>query len=189
MPKNSWSSTETKNYKSRASAQTKVIEKKIELSEKIVDSIKATVEKQTEIVTEYETIFKEIESEYKDVEKPKDSVCLEDYYKYKKSNDNLKLQIVYKDSIIQTKDTIIKGLKHIIREKDMIILEKDKHIEVLSKPKKSKAKPFGIGLQVGATYNGGELKEYIGGGIWGILDKKKWTWRWFKRKRIWCAWK
>lgn len=143
----------------------KHIEKKIELSEKIVDSIKATVEKQTEIVTEYETILKEIESEYKDVEKPKDSVCLEDYYKYKKSNDNLKLQIVYKDSIIQTKDTIIKGLKHIIREKDMIILEKDKHIEVLSKPKKSKAKPFGIGLQVGATYNGGELKEYIGGGI------------------------
>lgn len=29
MPKNSWSSTETKNYKSRASAQTKVIEKNI----------------------------------------------------------------------------------------------------------------------------------------------------------------
>jgi len=141
------------------------IEKEVELSKHKIDSIKSLVKKDTIKIKEYEEKIKYVESEYKELEPPKDSNCTKLYEDYKKSNDNLKTQIAYKDSIIIKKDTIIKRLYLTINEKDIIIKNKDLHIDLLNKNKNKKHKPFGIGVQAGATYQNNEVRPYIGGGV------------------------
>lgn len=141
------------------------IEKRIELSEEQIDSIKRTVKADVKIVTKWKEVIREKEKEYKDVKPPKDTVCLEVYEEYKKSNDNLKTQIVYKDSIINKQDKIIVSLERVVREKDLIIQDKDKIIKIHEDNKKVKQKRWGIGGQLGTTYQDGKVKPYIGVGI------------------------
>lgn len=69
--------------------------------------------------------------------------------------DNLKEQLANCDSIVDLKDKII-------YKTDSVVIYKDKIIDRLVVPKK---KPFGVGIQVGATTDLKEVKPYIGVGV------------------------
>lgn len=113
------------------------------------------------IKKEIDTVFLEVESikyvikekkEEREILKEKelaikyDSICDEIV-------DNLKLQLKNCDETIVYQDRVIEKL-------DTVILYKDKIIDVKPKPK-----PFGIGMQVGATTDLKEVKPYIGVGV------------------------
>lgn len=147
------------------------VEVKTKLTKHQIDSIQSLVKRDKEIVTKYETKIVEIEKEYKEIEAPKDTVCLDLYNQYKKSNDNLKERLIYKDSIIIKKDSIIKYLDLIIVKQDTIIKYKDEQIELYKNLKPSKKGVIGYGAQVGATYMNGKLTPYIGGGLNINIDK------------------
>ena len=117
-----------------------------------------TIEKRIDtLYLERKVIEKEIVYKEKHRDKLKDE---EDKIVYPKEQckeivDNLKEQLANCDSIVLLKDKIIV-------KTDSIVVFKDKIIDKLVVPK---PKPFGIGIQVGATTDLKEVKPYIGVGV------------------------
>lgn len=125
----------------------KEVVKYVKTIEKQIDTVEIEIAKVKEVIKEKEkerVKLKEQEKEiiYNEVE------CSEIV-------DNLKKQLENCDTVVQLKDTII-------YKKEIVIEYKDKIIDKMVIPK---PKPFGIGVQVGATTNLKEVKPYVGIGI------------------------
>lgn len=159
---------ETDNRHSETKIKIEHIKKDTKKSELKIESINTEnkeLNKEVKTLKEKDTKLKE---EYKEISKPKDTLCLDLYTEYAASNIILKNRIDLKDSIINKQDTLISNLTHVISEKDNIIKNKNTHIDLLVKDKKQKKKPFGIGIQVGTTYDASShrpVKPYVGVGI------------------------
>ena len=124
-----------------------------------------------EVIKYVKTIEKRIDTLYLDRKIIEKEIVYKEKYRYKLKDeeklikydticneivDNLKEQLANCDSIVLLKDKIIV-------KTDSIVVFKDKIIDKLVIPK---PKPFGVGVQVGATTTDfKEVKPYIGIGI------------------------
>lgn len=132
------------------------IQKRYKDTKEVVKYVK-TIEKRIDTlylerkVIEKEIVYKE---KYRDKLKEEEKLIIYDTI-CNEIVDNLKLQLSNCDSIVALKDKII-------TKTDSVIIYKDKIIDKLVVPK---PKPFGVGLQVGATTDLKEVKPYIGIGI------------------------
>ena len=133
------------------------IQKRYKDTKEVIKYIR-TIEKQTDTVYQERIVYEEkIKEKEKQREKlkEKEKEIVYDEEECKEIVDNLKEQLANCDTIVEYKDVII-------RKTDTIVMFKDKIIDQLVVPKK---KPFGIGVQVGATTDLQEVKPYIGIGI------------------------
>lgn len=133
------------------------IRKRYTDTKEVVKYVK-TIEKRIDtIYLDRKVIEKEIVYKYKYRDKLKEEEVKIVYPKEQCKGivDNLKEQLANCDSIVALKDKIIV-------KTDSVIIYKDKIIDKLVVPK---PKPFGIGIQVGATTDLKEVKPYIGLGV------------------------
>lgn len=148
----------------------KTITIKTKLTEKQIDSIKATVNvltKEKETLKQKDTEIKK-EADKIVIEKPKDEVCNDLYEKSVSKIGLLENRISVKDSIEKKSNNIITNQSIMLSKKDTIISYKDRQIQIL-KDKKPVTKKFGIGVSFGygikVENNRISATPYVGVGI------------------------
>ena len=125
---------------------TKEVIKYVNLTEKQIDSVKKSIKPIVIRIKEKEKHRDKLKEELKKIVIT--DTCAEIVRNYEQ-------QLANCDSIVGLKDKIIV-------KTDSIVIYKDKIIDKLVVPK---VKPFGVGVQVGATTDLKQVKPYIGVGV------------------------
>ena len=134
-------------YYGKSKAKVEIEYKEIKVIEKQIDTVRVEIVKIEEKIIYKEKERKRLKEEEKNI--------IFNEEECKEIVDNLRNQLYNCDEIVVYKDSII--------EKERIVIEyKDNIIEKMVIPK---PKPFGVGVQIGATTNFKEVQPYIGVGV------------------------
>lgn len=157
-----------KNADIKTELKTLIIKEKV--TQKQIDSIKALqpkIQQEKQDFIKQETIIKEKIIRIP-IEKPKDTVCNDLYFKATAKIDLLNSQISIKDSVENRSNKIINNQSLVIDKQEIIIKNKDQQIDLINN-KKSINKRFGLGVNIGYGFSVSkdriELKPYVGVGI------------------------
>lgn len=131
----------------KAQVKTTIVEKKIKITQKQIDSLTATIKPTENKIVRYKEKRAELQNKEVEITYPKDD-C-------KEIVENLKQQLSNCDSVTIYQDKIIYVDREIIKKQDVII-----DLKELPKQKR-----FGIGVQVGYGLTEKQLSPYIGVGV------------------------
>lgn len=131
----------------KTQVKTTIVEKKIKITQKQIDSLKATLKPIEKEIVKYKEKRAELQKKEIEITYPKEE-C-------KEIVENLKQQLSNCDSVTAYQDKIIYVDREIIKNQDMII-------DLKEIPKQ---KRFGVGIQVGYGITDKQLSPYIGVGI------------------------
>lgn len=134
-------------YYGVSQAETKIEYKEIRLTQKQIDSLKATIKPIKQEIIVYKDRWK--------VLKEKETEIVYDTIICKEIVDNLKEQLENCDSIVSEQDKIITITDTIIKRQEVII-------EKMVLPKK---RPWGVGIQAGYGTDGKDFRPTIGVGV------------------------
>lgn len=149
------------SYLQKTTTNPKDVIKYVNLTEKQIDSIKKSIKPILVEVEVFKNEIKKKEDKREELKKQLEKIVIPDTCK--EIVLNYEHQLKNCDSINLLNNKIIGNKDIVIGKQEDIINKQNNIISVLEVPKKPK--PFGIGLQVGATTDLKEVKPYIGVGV------------------------